>query len=209
MFANKRIIVYNKRKKVYKVSDEFGGIDVNKLVEKYDPANKLNIPDLDEYRSDLEARKEVQRKADELAKKQDNEEKAHQERKAYLEQELVTNFANKRAKKRKVVKRIKITIAVAIITTAIIAGMAIVKEWPNIANNFPNAIEQAASTKQEMSLDDLKAALAAGYTEVQIDGYWYVTKDAIKSMEEGIPLDESLSLQNKAQSNIDENDKIR
>lgn len=184
-------------------SKSFGGIEINSGVRPSENAS-YDVPNLDRQRSD---RGYAQRSIDRRAEQMKTEEEIRVS--TAKTQNALDEFGRKYQKKRKVIKRVKVIITVAIIATAIAAGIAVVKEWSKVSENFSQVMQQTDSTTQEeMTLDDLKANLEAGYTEIQINGHWYSTSDAIESKEQGIPLDSSKSLDVKASENVEEN-KIR
>ena len=183
--------------------DEFGGIDLNQRRE-----NKgLDIPNLDKFREEAEAKKEVQRRADEMARNMIKEENDRQNEIDKMKNKL----RDKMIKRKKVIKRKKTIIAIAVIAiaiaTGIATGIAIAKAAPKSTDNLPTATQE--TTQHEVTLDELKATLDAGYSEVQINGHWYGTKAAIESMEKGVPLDASKSIDQMTQDNINENNKTR
>jgi len=185
------------------MNNNFGGIDLNQRRENHSDNKGLDVPDLDGYLNDIEARKEVQRRADEMARNINKDDTDHKQEIARMQNELKRNML----KRKKVVRRRKTIIAVAIIATAIAAGIISVKVVPKLIDNLPSASQE--TTQHEVTLDELKADLEAGYSEVQINGHWYGTKDAIESMEQGVSLDASKSIDQMAQDNIDENNKTR
>lgn len=174
----------------------FGGIEVNQMRPIQNTI--YNVPDLNSRKRELE---EVQRRTNEMAKSMIDEEEKRRIDKDKSQKAIDKCGDNY---KKRVIRRKKIIIAVAIIAAAIGSGILLAKVVPKI--DFSSLANE--TTQHEVTLDELKATLDAGYTEVQIDGHWYVTKDAIESMEQSIPLDSSKSLDVKVSENVEEN-KIR